>query len=193
MQRVLALAGGIKSYLASPDCLFSDETRCCPFCDDPHPLRVHGWYERYVILPPTEGTEQIPVRRLLCARVGRTVSLLPDFCLPRRQHGAGVLGLFLHGRVAGLSLLAALCRARGECGPWHSVAQSLERGFLAREDRIRAYLSRLRARLREPGRAGPQRRLCSLVLGLVGEASSVVAAFVHHGRQFHDQFQLGLA
>jgi hypothetical protein len=31
------------------------------------------------------------------------------------------------------------------------------------------------------------------VLGLVGEASSVVAAFVHHGRQFHDQFQLGLA
>ena len=92
MQKILPVAGGIKAYVASPDGLLDSESRRCPFCSDRHRLRIHGWYHRYAIQPRTPEGEvpRIRVRRLLCVRQGRTVSLLPEFCLPRRQQGPAI-------------------------------------------------------------------------------------------------------
>lgn len=137
---------------------------------------------------------RVPVRRLLCTRVGRTVSLLPDFCIPRRQHGPAILGTFLAEYAAGKPLVAALRAARRDA-PSHSVAQSLRSGFLARGGRIRTYLAHLRARAVEPPPTTPGIRgevrvlVAALCVGFVKTA----AAFIHHGVGLHAMQQIGLA
>ncbi|MEM7202550.1 MAG: DUF6431 domain-containing protein [Planctomycetota bacterium] len=97
MQKLLPVCGGLKAYVASPEMLVSERSRKCPFCRDKHRLRLHGHYHRHVLVPGDQAPERVPVRRLLCTRVRKTVSLLPDFCLPRRQHGPAILGTFLAG------------------------------------------------------------------------------------------------
>jgi hypothetical protein len=196
MQKVLPVAGGINAYVASPDCLLSHETRRCPLCSDHHPLRIHGWYWRYALLPgsPEGEAPRIRVLRLLCARLGRTVSLLPDFCLPRRQQGPAILALFLQALVQGLSLLQALRQTRAEVAS-HSVAQNLLRGFLSRRTQILVYLGGLRARSPEPA-ISPGRdpwRLALLVDGLCEGWDDPGRAFEVRARGFHDRFGLGLA
>lgn len=196
MQRILPVAGGIKAYVASPDCLLSSVTRACPFCSDPHPLWIQGWYWRYVLRPGSGGGEslRIRVRRLLCARRGRTVSLLPEFCLPRRQHGPAILATFLQALVQGSSLLEALRQARVEVVS-HSVAQSLVRGFLSRRTELLVYLGGLRARAPDPAisRGGDRWGLASLVDGLCQGYEDPARAFEVRARGFHDCFGLGLA
>src|SRR6058998_509076 len=167
MQRVCPVAGGVKTYLGDPDCLVTEETRKCPFCKKEHPLRLHGWYTRFFLPPETGEVHLVPVRRLLCQRTGQTLSLLPDFCLPYRQHGPGILALFLGGLLKGLRLLSALQKARPDATR-HSVAQSLLAGFLRRRGRILTYLASLRSRVLEPSREVPKslRTLARLFLGL---------------------------
>ena len=193
MQKLLPIGDGLNAYLAAPDTLVDERARECPFCEKKHRLRLHGHYHRWVLVEDGR-TVQVPVRRLLCARVGRTVSLLPDFCIPRRQHGAAILGTFLAGYAEGKTLLAALRTVRPDA-PSHSVAQSLRRGFLARGGRIRTYLARLRARASEPAPSTPGFRgevgalLAALCLGFVRAAE----ALVHHGVGLHAMQQIGLA
>jgi hypothetical protein len=138
-------------------------------------------------------TARVPVRRLLCVHTGRTVSLLPDFCIPRRQHGAGIVGTFLAGYAEGKPLLAALRAVRPDA-PGHSVAQSLRRGFLARAGRIRTFLASLRARAIEPPPLAPGvRREVSVLLGALCVGFVKAAeAFVHHGVGLHAMQQIGL-
>jgi hypothetical protein len=186
MQRICAVRGGAAAYVRDPDVLLTDESRRCPFCADGHRLWLHGWYERWVILGDGQGSVRIAVRRLRCARVGRTVSLLPDFCLPGRQHGAGVVGRFLVYHVLeGCSLVAALDRARGGAGA-HSVAQALRDGFRSRAGRLWTYLAGKEA----ADAGGPLRTLvCWLKRGFDDAAE----AFRHHGREFHCRQGVGLA
>jgi hypothetical protein len=193
MQRICAVGGGIKSYLESPDQLVNDSTRECPFCAAAHALRLHGWYERWVITPDPEPELRITVQRLLCAVTGQTVSLLPDFCLPRRQHGPEVLGRFVWGLVEGLGLGAAWARVRRAGG--HGVAQHLVRGFLRRTVQLQAYLATrcARAPTIPEDIATDRRELARLVLGLVAGGSEAGAAFRYHGRPFHHEFGVGLA
>jgi len=99
LQRVCQAENGVKSYLDNPRSLLTEENRRCPFCKNGHRLRRHGTYERQALFPDPEDPRSIPIQRLLCARKGKTVSLLPDFCLPRRQHGPSILGLFLQAKV----------------------------------------------------------------------------------------------
>lgn len=191
MQKVLAVAGGIKKYRSDPDCLVTPENRACPFCPTPHALRRHGTYTRQVLLPDPEPVETIPVFRLYCAPTGRTVSLLPDFCLPRRQHGPAILGHFLSAYVRGTPLLEALRGVREEA-PSHGVAQSLRDGFLDRRAQFHAYLGSCRAK--PPPEVPRGRRPIALVFfGLVHGFSDGARAFVHHGVRFHRRFGLGLA
>jgi hypothetical protein len=195
MQKLCAVRGGVNAYLDDPDMLVTAETRVCPFCPDGHRLRRHGYYQRWALLPDPDLSVRIPVRRLLCAVVGQTVSLLPDFCLPRRQHGPEILGVFLHARIVlGLALGAALRRARPDAAG-HSVAQALISGFLHRAELIRAYLASLRSRaLRLPsGIPRPHRELASLVLGLLHRARDPGRTFRVHGRAFFARFLTGLA
>lgn len=196
MQRVCEVRCGVKEYLRSPDCLVTEETRRCPFCEGTHRLRLHGWYERQALLPHQGGVVRVWVRRLVCAVSGRTVSLLPDFCLPRRQHGPGILGVFLKAFISGHSLVESLKQARPDVVEnSHSVPQSLVRGFLSRSHQLRAYLAARAPRLPPVPRAIPAQRrvLALLVQGLLDGFDCTVHAFVRHGRLFHDRFGLGLA
>lgn len=193
VQKLLPVRGGLNAYLAAPDGLVNERSRECPFCDHKHRLRLHGHYRRCVLVEDGR-TAEVSVRRLLCPRVGRTVSLLPDFCIPRRQHGAAVLGTFLAGYAEGKPLLAALRAVRPEA-PGHSVAQSLRRGFLARGGSIRTYLAGLRARALEPApSAAGLRGQVSVLLGALCLGFATAAeAFVHHGLGLHAMQQIGLA
>lgn len=195
MQRLCPCPGGVKPYLASMAAVVTTEARRCPFCDDGHALRRNGFYRRWALLPDPDPGERIAVIRLRCPRTNKTVSLLPDFCLPRRQHGPGILGVFLDGFVLlKLGLHAALRRARAAAHE-HSTAQSLMRGFLRRQDRVRAYLAGLRARaIPSPDRLeGLRRSLAPIVLALLADQPDPVTAFVHHARQFHHRFAVALA
>ncbi len=195
MQRLCAVPGGVKAYLADPGMLVSPDTRRCPFCGDGHRLRLHAWYLRYALLPDPEPPMRIPVRRLLCVAKGRTVSLLPDFCLPRRQHGPAILGAFLVAwALKGRPLVRALQTVRDHVAG-HSVAQSLLRGFCAKLDALRSYLAALRPRhVDVPDEVPPPRRAAAAVLlALLDGFRDVAAALIHHGRAFHARFAQGLA
>lgn len=193
MQKLLPVRGGLNGYVAAPDALVDARSRECPFCEEKHRLRLHGHYHRCVLVEDGR-TVRIPVRRLLCARVGKTVSLLPGFCIPRRQHGAAVVGTFLAGYAEGKPLLAALQAVRPDA-PGHSVAQSLRRGFLARAGRIRTYLARVHARVLEPARlpSGFRGEVSVLLAALCLDFVRAAEAFVHHGVGLHAMQQIGLA
>jgi hypothetical protein len=173
--------------------LVTEDSRQCPFCRDKHRLRLHGHYHR-VVLVPGEAPLRVPIRRLVCVHVGKTVSLLPDFCVPSRQHGPAILGTFLASYAKGESLLAALRTARPEA-PGHSVAQSLRKGFIARAGPIRTYLARLRARAVDtpPSVIGRRREVAALLLGLGHGVATAADAFVRHGVELHAALQIGLA
>jgi hypothetical protein len=194
VQRLLPVQGGLNAYEATPDLLVDEGSRACPFCAEKHRLRRHGHYQRQVLLPGG-GVRRVAVRRLLCARVGRTVSLLPDFCLPRRQHGPAIVGAFLAGYAEGKPLAAALRLARPDAPPGHSVAQSLRAGFLARGGRIRTYLASLRARALEspPSSPGFRGEVGALLAALCLDFVTAAAAFTHHGVGLHAMQQIGLA
>jgi hypothetical protein len=134
------------------------------------------------------------VRRLCCAVTGKTVSLLPDFCLPRRQHGPGILGIFLQAFISGHTLLESMRQARADV-VGHSVPQSLVRGFLSRGHPLRAYLAARSPRQPPVPPAMPAQRriLALLVQGLLDGFDSAVHAFELHGRLFHHRFGLSLA
>ncbi len=194
MQTVCEVSSGVKEYLRSPESLVTAETRRCPFCPEAHRLRLHGWYGRQALLPRQGGAVRVWVRRLYCAVTGKTVSLLPDFCLPRRQHGPGILGIFLRALISGHTLLESMRQARPD-PVGHSVPQALVRGLLRRGHELRAYLAARVARQPPMPRAVPARRrvLTLLARGLLDGFDSAVRAFEHHGRLFHDRFGLGLA
>ena len=195
MQKLLRVRGGLKAYRSAPDVLLeATGARECPFCRDRHELRLHGHYHRFALLPGKQEPERLAVRRLLCSRTGRTVSLLPDFCIPRRQHGPAIVGTFLSRYARGDTLLAAIRAVRADT-PGHSVAQSLRAGFLARAGPIRTYLARLRARALEPPptACGRRRKVAALLVGLCHGFESGAGAFLHHGVDLHSLLQIGLA
>lgn len=194
MQKLLRVKGGLKAYSTQPDMLLDGSSRECPFCRDRHRLRLHGHYHRFGLVLGVDEPVRVPIRRLLCVRTGRTVSLLPDFCLPRRQHGPAILGTFLSRYARGASLLPALRTVRPDA-PTHSVAQSLRKGFLTRAGPIRAYLARLRARALEPPAtvSGRRREVAALLVGLCHGFRAAADAFIRHGVELHAMHQIGLA
>jgi len=194
VQKVLRVRGGLNAYQAKPDMLVTEESRECPFCPSKHQLRLHGHYHRIALLRGEPAAMRVAIRRLLCPHTGKTVSLLPDFCVPRRQHGPAILGAFLADYARGKPLLAALRTVRPDA-PSHSVAQSLRQGFLSRAGPIRTYLARLRARAVEapPSAPGPRRKVTALLAGLCHGFATAADAFVRHGVDLHAMLQIALA
>jgi hypothetical protein len=74
---------------------FPDAPEKCPHkgCHTPIKMRKHGFYERYIV--GFEFVGKISVRRYICPMCGRTVSMLPSFCVPRLQYGVEVIILAL--------------------------------------------------------------------------------------------------
>jgi len=68
--------------------LFPDAPLKCPFkdCSMPVKLKKHGYYTRFYISRLFCGV--LYIRRYICPVCGRTVSMLPVFCLPRFQYSA---------------------------------------------------------------------------------------------------------
>jgi len=195
VQKLLQVAGGLKAYEADSDILLGHEhARRCPFCRDGHRLRLHGHYHRFALVPGHRDPVRLPVRRLFCPRTGTTVSLLPDFCMPRRQHGPAILGEFLSAYAAGSPLLAALRATRPDAAG-HSVAESLRDGFLARAGPIGTYVAGLRARAleRPMGAKGRRAEVAALLAGLCLGFAAAADALIHHGVALHAAFRIGLA
>lgn len=196
MQRVCRVRGGVNSYLKDSRVVITGKNRSCPFCpgEKAHRLRIHGTYQRQALFPDPAAPETIPVHRLLCVSTQKTVSLLPDFCLPRRQHGPSILGVFLHALLEGVDLLRAIKSVRGEV-QHHSTAQALLRGFLEKAAKIRSYLAGIRHRVIKPPKAIPPRHrsLGALFHGLLHGFSDPSSAFTFHGLGLHRRFQVGLA
>ena len=123
------------------------------------------------------------------------MSLLPDFCIPRRQHGPVFLAHFLNALIVmGLGLMAAYRALRKEEGT-HSTAQGLLRGFASHGPKIQIYLARLQPRSQEaPDSVPPSRkRLGALFYGITQGIPDLTEAFLHHGYGFYQQYTLGLA
>ena len=74
----------------------------CPLCQAWTSILAHGFYYRTVVHVEFDGS--IPVRRYLCCRCRRTISLLPDFVLPYLRHSTIIISLFLVSRLAGRGL-----------------------------------------------------------------------------------------
>jgi len=66
--------------------LFPELAQRCPFkdCALPVNLKKHGFYTRYYISKTFTGI--IYIRRYICPVCGRTISMLPMFCLPKFQY-----------------------------------------------------------------------------------------------------------
>jgi len=66
---------------------FPDAPNKCPFkdCLIAMPMKKHGYYRRYLIMAKFAGL--LKIRRYVCPKCGRTVSMLPSFCLPRYTYG----------------------------------------------------------------------------------------------------------
>lgn len=117
MQILHRFAGSIQRYseeLSDPDRYRPDR---CPQCEAHCPLRAHGFYKRTLVDIAFDGT--IRVRRYLCRRCKRTVSLLPEFALPYLRFGIVVIALFLVARLLlGLTLKAAAVSAKVPAAPY---------------------------------------------------------------------------
>lgn len=97
MQILHPFAGSLQHYeaeLAAPDRYRPDH---CPQCEAKHPLTAHGFYTR--TLADTVKDSIVRVRRYLCQSCKRTVSLLPQFCLPYLRSSITVIALFLIARL----------------------------------------------------------------------------------------------
>lgn len=197
MQKLLRVAPWLKGRGEPQDAGEVAGAADCPFCPLAHRLRRHGFYERWALL--VEGgvlvEHRVRVRRLLCPRTGRTVSLLPAVCIPRRQHGPEALGTLLDAYALAQQGLLAAYRCLRPGAESHSVPQHLVGGFLRRRPQWTAYLGGLRARvpLPPPGLEGRRLEVARLLLPLREGHPGGPQALRLHGVPFHERFALGVA
>ena len=198
MQIIVECTGGIKEYAArGPDCVAPLESLSCPFCRPRHRLRRHGSYCRNAV---TESSvHRVAIARFLCPATGRTVSLLPDFLVPRKQHTAAVIASFLHAFAwLGLSLAIAV-RIATRVYPSHEKGRFWARAVASRASVVRRYITAQHVRVGPPGAdwvlpAEPPRILLRALLGTLSAGwPDLPSAFVYHSRRLHARYRLALA
>ncbi len=195
MQRIIRISCSVAEYKSNPETAIQPADLKCPFCRKRHALLRHGYYERQSLLPNDPMCHTIKVARLLCVFQGKTVSLLPDFCLPGRQHGPGILAAFLIAYyLRGVSLVSALKQVRPDTFT-HATAQSLQNGFQQQGPQIDHYLSSLVIDKSKPSETKTARhsRESLRVMELIKNHNSPQTAFTHHGRAFCNQCGRSLA
>jgi len=71
--------------------LYPPPPQKCPHkdCHTPIRLKKHGYYKRWIITETFHG--RIRIRRYICPVCGKTVSMMPSFCIPRFQYEAAVI------------------------------------------------------------------------------------------------------
>jgi hypothetical protein len=84
--------------------IFPSAPERCPFkdCSMPAKLKKHGYYPRFFISKTFAGV--IYIRRYICPVCGRTVSMLPMFCLQGFQYSGidiiNILHEFYHDEIS---------------------------------------------------------------------------------------------
>ena len=139
MQTLHPFRGSIQEYLQE----FSDANRYrpkpCPLCHAAHPLRAHGFYSRTLVDVNYDGA--IPVRRYLCLRCKRTVSLLPEFALPYLRFSVAVVALFLVSRLLRACTLAQAASAASQPNMPYQRGQFWVRRFRQQAEALCAAMS----------------------------------------------------
>gem|GEM_PF-2371482 len=194
IQRVIEIAGGSKQYREykkTEDLPIPEGAGLCPWCETPHPLRRHGAYNRTV----TDGAGffTVLILRLFCPVHGKTVSLLPSFLLPRKQHAAGVVADFFHSYVLlGLTLISAVARATTSF-PSYQKGSFWRRCFEKNLPRTRTYLAGFRPlQTRDPTPASPRSRIQPALTLILDGFRSPRQAFEAHSRRMHQTLGFAL-
>ena len=73
------------------DSLYPPPLLKCPHRDCHMPVRLekHGYYKRWLVTETFQG--RIRIRRYVCPVCGKTVSVMPAFCIPYFQYGTAVI------------------------------------------------------------------------------------------------------
>ena len=103
----------------------------CPFknCGIPMPMKKHGYYCRCLITFGFSG--EIKIRRYICGKCGRTVSMLPSFCLAWYTYG--------------VEIIVSLMRQAVETGSINNAVKAYSAYFECITRRqVKQYLSRLK-------------------------------------------------
>ena len=149
----------------------------CPFCKDRHKLSRHGSYWRYVIT--RRDIHQTRIRRLLCEVHGKTVSFLPSFLAPGKQHCLGVMGRFFEERMKEKSLEEAI-EAATQNRPSKKKGQYWERSLEAKSSVTQTYLAGLRRR---------ERKGTTMLQRIMTGFKTMAEALMAHNLRMHRLFQ----
>lgn len=190
MQRIVDFGLGIKQYVdlvrerGVRGLRILEGVLACPFCEDGHPMRLHGDYERFAA--DRDWTELTRIRRLLCARTGQTVSLLPLCLAPGKQHTWVVIGSYLGGRLIwGLSPREAMENAT-RVNPSRQKGEYWERCLIDGRAKGEAYLGSGR---RESSSGGP---MASYIRHLKRGFKSLGDALAFHNRRIRERLGVWL-
>jgi hypothetical protein len=99
--------------------IFPNPPDRCPFkdCSLPVKLKRHGYYSRYLISRTFKGI--IYIRRYICPVCGRTVSMLPMYCVQRFQYsGSDIISMLNEFYESKTPLMRLIDKFRGG---FHSI------------------------------------------------------------------------
>jgi hypothetical protein len=206
IQKITELSGAINKILcdaAAGMTAVPQDTDLCPFCQATHRLRRHGTYRRSAVT--FDAVLRISIQRLLCAATGRTVSLLPDFLLPRKQHVIPVVAAFFLAFALQRLALAASMAFATIIYPSRQKGTYWIRCLLRNAPVIMTYMASVRPRPRVPrSEAAPppcprggfitraRARLALLPDLLLDGFGSLQDAFRFHSRNMHMRFARAL-
>ena len=111
MQVVFYTDNSALDYSEMNEGIFPTAPNKCPFadCNMPIELKKHGYYTRFFISKDFSGI--LYIRRYICPVCGRTVSMLPMFCLQYFQYSAiDILNILYEFYVSGISLESLIRR-----------------------------------------------------------------------------------
>ena len=96
MQLIFNTEHSAEDFSKKDDGIFPQSPQRCPFkeCALPVKLKKHGYYTRYFISKTFKGV--LYIRRYICPVCGRTISMLPVFCLPNFQYSGPDIIKILH-------------------------------------------------------------------------------------------------
>jgi transposase-like protein len=105
MQNIFYTNLAAQDFAVKKSTLFPEAPGKCPFgdCAAPVKLKKHGYYQRFFISKNFCGV--IYIRRYICPVCGRTVSMLPMFCIQKFQYsGADIINMLYDFYQDGMSL-----------------------------------------------------------------------------------------
>lgn len=96
MQIIFHTEHSAEEFSTQKSSLFPKPPQRCPFkdCALPIELKKHGYYTRFFVSKTFSGI--LYIRRYICPVCGRTISMLPVFCVPKFQYSGLDIIQMLH-------------------------------------------------------------------------------------------------